>query len=191
MKTKLEQLHHLLESGRVTVRTREVLLDRIGVTPSGIPQFFTAPELACLVAIAAVVVPHESAHWRTNVAGEIDARLFRGDGKGWRYAELLPEPEMYKQGLELINRGAQERFSGRNFADLEFHDQEHVLRLTFENGSVAVWADLFWEELLVDIVEAYYAHPYAQATLGAFGMADIADRNPPEVALEDHLPNTQ
>lgn len=83
---------------------------------------------------------------------------------------------MYEQGLRGLEESAL-KLHGASFVALSAPQQDDVLRCV-QAGSAAgkIWHTLdarrFFEELLADLVEAYYAHPVAQEEIGYVGMAD-------------------
>lgn len=152
-------LDTLLASDHVSPATRAALTVRLAEEPTT-PRFFTTAEFATLTAVCARLVPPGSAA-RRPIASLIDARLADVRGNGWRYAELPADGEAYRAGLATIDATA-----GGDFAVLGGARQDAVL------GEVQRAAPRFFEELLAEVVERFYADPVAQGEIGYVGFAD-------------------
>lgn len=166
----------LLDSEAVTEPTRAALRARLAQPVATAPAFLTETEFATLRVVCARLLPGEGPCGDIDVAGPIDARLAGGSGDGWRYDTLPPDGEAYRRGLAGIDEAAQAAF-GVDFADLLPDAQDAVLR-DVQRGTAAgdAWRSLpaarFFEELLAEATEAYFAHPLAQEAIGYAGMAD-------------------
>jgi len=171
----------LLQTELVTEPTRRALqakLDR----PVQAPRFFQMHEFATLQAVCDRLIPQRpppGAHSNpraVDIAGGLDERLADNKRDGWRYDVMPPDQVAYRRGLAGIDETARALF-GSNLADLPEGEQDDVLRsLADGEPPGAVWADLpagYWfEELLVEVSEIYFAHPLAQEAMGYLGMAD-------------------
>lgn len=171
----------LLDTDAVTEVTRRVLIERLN-TPPREPTFFSTQECALLQAVCDRLIPQGDRQPRVDIAGGIDQRLSTDRSNGWRYDDMPPDRDAFKQGLQGIDQSAVALF-GHPFQQLSGEQQDTVLKAiqTMEASSGdlpgAVWqslpADRFFEELLAESVENYYSHPLAQEEIGYVGMADV------------------
>lgn len=158
-------------------KTRSVILDRVQNVPE--PRFFEGAQTALLEAICARMIPQDDrdeAH-RIPIAPQIDRRLAEGEGYGYRYEDMPPDPEAYRLGLQAIDDSAQAAFD-RRFVDAAPSQQDRLLRSLHDGEPLvehAVWKRMpvkrFWMLLLTDCLEAYYSHPYAWDEIGFGGPA--------------------
>ncbi|RAK62382.1 gluconate 2-dehydrogenase subunit 3 family protein [Hymenobacter edaphi] len=165
----------LLETGLVTAATRAALQARL-LAPAYAPQFLEPATYDLLRAVATCLIPQPDRAVPIELAPGVDQRLARGGSDGWRYDSLPPDREAYRLGLGGINQSAQALFQ-RNFRELEPAQQTTVLQRVQEgNAPGEIWATVpagrFFEELLAELTELYYAHPLAQEEIGYVGMAD-------------------
>ncbi len=162
-----------LQFDKMTPRTRAVLFARIEENnPAPQPKVLTAQEFAIARAVADVLIPqNDQPDWRVDLASDLDLRLSKTIGKGWRYDVLPPETEMYKSGLRIVDEMAQTKFQ-KSFCDLNLSEKTQVVE-HIEKAREPVWVSKFFEELLAGFVEAYYAHPLTQASIGCTSMVDI------------------
>jgi len=166
----------LLATEAVTAPTRRALQARLDAEPPRSPSFFDEAGYADLGAVCARLIPQGERSRPVPLAAAIDARLAEGRGDGWRY-DIMPEDgEAYRRGLRGLNETALILFGGA-FRDLNEPEQDRVLgTVQREEAPGETWRTLragrFFEELLAEIVEIYYAHPLAQEEIGYAGMAD-------------------
>ena len=166
----------LLASDLVTPGTRAVLLARLDAPPAPGPRALDAAAFAILRAVCARLVPQPERPAPIDLAGAVDGRLARGEGKGWRFATMPPDAEAYRRGLHGVDACARATF-GVPFVVLAGRDRDDVLGAV-QRGAVsgAEWDGLpperFFEELLAEVVECYYSHPLAQEEIGYAGFAD-------------------
>ena len=186
-------LESLLESDRVTEPTRAALRARLLELD---PQraFFTANEFALLEVVSERLIPQI----HNSLAAQIDARLTKGEGKGWRFDVLPPDGELYRLGLRGLEELAQaQAHHGSSFVGLPAPAMDEVL-LAVQRGEVSggVWETLpakrFFEELLTELTELHYSHPLAQLGIGYVGFADahgwqqVGLNSPQDAELEAH-----
>jgi hypothetical protein len=157
--------------------TRMVVLDRVRNPPD--LRFFTSDEARLLRAVIDRVLPQDDrdeAH-RIPIINTIDARLASGRIDGYRYADMPPDGVAHRLGLQAIDTIAREIY-GHPFIELLPDLQERVLQ-TIHDSEPPAAHDIFarmpcqryWMLLVQDIVEAYYAHPYAWDEIGFGGPA--------------------
>lgn len=157
--------------------TRRVVLDRVERVPP--LRFFTPAEAALLAAVCDRLLPQDDrdlAH-RIPLVNAIDDRLYHGRIDGYRYDDMPPDQEAHRLGLQGIDAVAR-HLHGRPFQALGPRQQDEVLRTIHRGQPPAgeeVWRrlppDRYWLLLLGDVVEAYYAHPYAWDEIGFGGPA--------------------
>jgi hypothetical protein len=158
-------------------KTRSVILDRVHNVPAA--RFFDAVQTQMLEAICARLIPQDDrdgAH-RIPIVPHIDRRLADGDGDGYRYDDMPPDPEAYLLGLRAIDESAQTAF-GHGFLTVSLSRQDRLLRSLHDGKPLvehAAWKRMpvkrFWMLMLSDCVEAYYSHPYAWDEIGFGGPA--------------------
>ena len=112
---------------------------------------------------------------RVDVAGPLDARLADGKADGWRYDAMPDDGTAMRAGLAGLD-GAAQAAAGLAFVDAPPGVQDAVLAAV-QSGSPpgpawAMPAGRFFEELLAEAAEVFFAHPLAQERIGYTGMAD-------------------
>lgn len=157
--------------------TRKVVLDRVERPPE--VRFFDEQELPLITAVCDRLLPQDDrddAH-KIPLARYIDDRLASGRIDGYRFDDMPPDALAIRLGLRGIDSIAQHLY-GAPFVDLGPKEQDEVL-LTIHDGKPPAgdeaWHQMppprFWSLLMSDVVEAYYAHPYAWDEIGFGGPA--------------------
>jgi gluconate 2-dehydrogenase gamma chain len=168
----------LLPSAHVSAATRAALTQRLTETGAAYAPQFLAPETYRLLeAVAARLLPQPDREVPIPLAPYIDQRLAEGRADGWRYDALPPDREAYRLGLGGVQEIAQHLFQA-GFEELTPSQQDEVLAaLASSNPPGATWQTLnagrFFEELLAELTETYYAHPWAQDEISYVGYADL------------------
>jgi len=171
-----DSMRALLDSDAVTKPTREVLEARLSHFANAAPTFLSAPEMLALRAVCSRLVPQPERKVPIDLAGVVDERLSQNKGNGWRYDALPPDGEALRQGLRGLDQCAQARH-GADFIALGAAQQDAVLRAVQEGEAEGeVWRTMpsvrWFEELLAEVVENFYAHPETQESIGYAGFAD-------------------
>lgn len=166
----------LLDTAVVTPQTRRALRARLDAEPCRSPAFFGEAEYADLDAVCARLIPQPERAHPIPLSLAIDARLAEGRGDGWRYDALPTDAEAYRYGLVGLNETAHILF-GASFREVGGPEQDRILEAVQRAEAPGnMWRTLpaarFFEELLAEVVETYYAHPLAQEEIGYAGMAD-------------------
>ncbi|MDO7875321.1 gluconate 2-dehydrogenase subunit 3 family protein [Hymenobacter sp. ASUV-10] len=167
----------LLTTEHVSAATRAALEARLDAPADYQPQFFAPETFALLAAVAARLLPQPERETAIPLAPAIDQRLAEGRADGWRYDALPPDREAFRLGLGGIQEIAQELFKN-DFLPLNLEQQDTVIN-ALANGQPPgqTWQELdagrFFEELLAELTETYYAHPLAQEEIGYVGLADL------------------
>jgi gluconate 2-dehydrogenase gamma chain len=170
----------LLPSDHVSEATRTALTKRLDDTASAAtyePLFFAPETYQLLVAVAARIFPQPDRTVPIPLATAVDRRLAEGLADGWRYDALPPDREAYRLGLGGIQQIAQALFQA-DFEQLSAEQQDAVIQaLASGTPPGAIWdallPDRFFEEMLAELTEIYYAHPWAQDEIGYTGYADL------------------
>ena len=168
----------LLDTPHVSEATRAALQARLDAPAAYVPQLLAPEAYALLEAVAARLFPQPDRPTQPiALAPAVDQRLAEGRADGWRYDALPPDREAYRLGLGGIQEIAQALFQ-TDFQELNAAGQDAVLQaLATSNPPGATWQTLdagrFFEELLAELTETYYAHPLAQEEIGYVGMADL------------------
>ena len=157
--------------------TRTVVLQRVNHPPPIL--FFTKEEEPLMQAICDRILPQDDrdgAH-RIPVLNTIDDRLHSGRLDGYRYEDMPEDGEAYHLGLCGIEAIAMHLYQ-RSFVDLAPLQQDAVLQTLHDAApptGVDIWRRLpvkrLWLLLVQDVLEAYYAHPYAWDEIGFGGPA--------------------
>ena len=155
--------------------TRKVVLDRVHNVPP--VRFFTPEQCRLMQAITDRLLPQDDrdeAH-KIPIVNYVDEKLYENRIDGYRYEDMPPLREVYRLGFIGIEAIAQHLF-GRSFIDLEPLQKDQVLQTLHDASPPAgeeVWRVLpvsrYWAQLLGDVIEAYYAHPYAWDEIGFGG----------------------
>ena len=168
----------LLGTEHVSDATRTALENRLMEPVEYEPQFLAPEAYALLEAVADRLFPQpDRPSQRIALAPAVDQRLAEGRADGWRYDALPPDREALRMGLGGICEIAQELFQA-DFMALQPAQQDTVLQ-TLAGGQPpgSTWKTLdaarFFEELLAELAETYYAHPLAQEEIGYAGLADL------------------
>jgi hypothetical protein len=155
----------LIASDRVDIEARSLLARRaLPDDPAYAPQTLDAADLPMLRELADLLVPQEGA--AIDLAARIDAQYAAGEGDGWRFAELPPDPEALRLGLATLrplwsDRGGRERLIERIVAG------EADPSGPFDAGKLAAWL----EDVRVDLVRQWLSHPASMARVGYDGFA--------------------
>jgi hypothetical protein len=156
--------------------TRKAVGQRLREVPPR--RFFSRAEWETLQAICDRLIPQpDRPEQPVPIVPWIDDKLHRHLGDGYRYADMPPMEEAWRQGLRGIEAECQARF-GRGFAQLTAAQQDQTLQAV-EEGELRdseAWKDLpakrfFGETLLKQVVVIYYSHPAAWSEIGHGGPA--------------------
>ena len=157
--------------------TRKVVLARVEQVPP--IRFFTRDEAQLMQAVCDRLLPQDDrdeAH-KIPVLNYIDERLYSRRIDGYRFEDMPPDHEAHRLGLQAIEAIAQHLYHA-SFVDLEPLQQDTVLKSIHDAQPPAaheIWQQMsiyrFWLLLMQDVVDAYYAHPYAWDEVGFGGPA--------------------
>lgn len=166
----------LLNTDLVSSETRNVLKERLEREEIIKPSFFDKETFITLRAVCNRLIPQNNREKVVDVAGCLDSVLAEGKGNGWRFDKMPPDEKAHLTGLYGINETSKIMF-GADFKLLGEAEQDQVLSSIQNNiAGGKAWetmpAHLFFEELLAQLVELYYSHPYAKEEIGEVAMAD-------------------
>ncbi len=168
-------IRDLLQGEHVSPPTRAALLARLDAPPVAEPRFLTPAEFRTLQAVCARLLPDAWPGARIDVAGPMDARLAEGKTDGWRYDVMPGDGAAMRAGLAGLD-GASQALAGAAFADVPPAAQDGVLTAvqagTPPGPAWLMPPQRFFEELLAEATEVFFAHPLAQERIGYAGFAD-------------------
>ena len=157
--------------------TRRVVTDRLDSTLAS--QFFSAEEWNFWTAVFAHLIPQtdRSPDRQIPIVGPLDYRLFVNQTAGYRFENMPQDREAYRLGHEAINKEAEHRY-GACFLALPYREQDTVLKAIHDGKPEAaanIWQAMpvhrFWQLIMGDAIDAYYAHPWAWDEIGFGGPA--------------------
>ena len=176
-------------------QTRKVVLQRVEATPA--IQYFAATEVRFWAIVFDHLLPQNDRvpARRIPIVNVVDHRLFVNQTVGYRFEDMPDDRAAYKLGLPAIDEEAQEAY-GIPFVELDFGAQDAVLKRIHDGApraAAAIWKHMsvhrFWQLIISDAIDAYYAHPWAWDEIGFGGPAyprgyvrlERGDREPWEV----------
>ncbi len=158
--------------------TRSVVLRRVTIIPP--VRFFSPAEAEILQRVVEHVLPQDdrTPERRISILPFIDERLFDGRTAGYRFEDMPPDGEAYRQFLRAVDLMALAAH-GVQFLRLGWHDADVLLKSLHDGqpitGADEIWRTLpvkrFWTLLMSDCAETYYAHPWAWDEIGFGGPA--------------------
>ncbi len=122
-------------------------------------------QLTLLREIADLVVPQDGL--AIDIAARVDAQLARGEGDGWRNADLPPDPEAYRAGLDTLAAVWPTDPVDRESILRAAIDGESTAEGPFDAARLKVWL----EDVRNDLVRQWLAHPASMARVGYDGFA--------------------
>ncbi len=166
----------LLNSDSVTPQTRDVLNERLQKREKITPSFFDKDIFITLQCVCERLLPQPGRENKIDLAGSLDEMLDEGKGNGWRYNEMPPDNEAFIKGMQGIDETSKLMFDAV-FIQINVTQQDKVLTSIQKNIAPGkTWksipANLFFEELLAQIVEIYYSRPEAKEEIGEVAFAD-------------------
>ena len=158
---------------RVSDATLRALEQRANPEPRT-TRFLTDEEFAQLQQLVDVILPQGTVGTAVDIADGIDRRLQTGKNAGWRYANLPPDGEAYRQGLKALF-GMLRQTPMKTFVAMPPPAREGYLRCV-ANGDVdgpAQFPLSTWlKAVRSDIVRTWISHPDAMDAMEFYGFAD-------------------
>jgi len=142
-------------------------------------RFFNERELPLITAIVNRIIPQEDRlpEYRIPIVPHLDERLYTNKMPGYRYEDMPPEGEAYRLGLQAIQETSY-AIHNAPFEKLNGIQQDLILKAIHDGKKQAaeeIWAKIpihrFWELLVQDCIEVYYAHPWSWDEIGFGGPA--------------------
>ena len=163
---------------RTSAATVAVLQQRANPAPRT-TRFLSDEHYILLDQIVRSTLPQDAIGTTVDIADSIDRRLEANTGSGWRYAELPPDREAYRQGLTIFSNMLQQT-PMKLFSAMPPPAREGYLRCV-ANGDVDTAAGFplgRWLKVLrTEIIRTWVSHPEGMAAMGYFGFADGATGN--------------
>jgi hypothetical protein len=157
--------------------TRKVVLDRVNNVPP--IRFFTSQEATLMQAICDRLLPQDDRDetHKIPVVNYIDRRLYHRNIDGYQFEDMPADHEAHRLGLQAIDAIAKHMYNV-SFVDLTPLQQDTVLQTIHDANPPAaheIWQKMpihhFWLLIMQDVLDAYYAHPYAWDEIGFGGPA--------------------
>lgn len=157
--------------------TRKVVTDRVG--KDAVLRFFNADEAKFWTAVFDHLIPQadRTPDRRIPLLPTLDDRLNRDRTAGYRFEDMPHDRDAYRLGLDAIQMEAQHRYSA-DFLALPHLQQDLVLKAIHDGkpeAAAKIWKRMsvhrFWQLVIGDAIEAYYAHPWAWDEVGFGGPA--------------------
>ena len=154
--------------------TREVVRHRLEQVPKR--RFLSEEQWSLLEAVARRLVPQDDRNDPIPIVPWIDDMLAANRRPGYRYEDMPPMRDAWRQGLDAIEAESRKRH-GKSFVALSAADQDSLLHaIQFGEVEGDEWRSLppkrFFKSLLLkQVVSTYYAHPAAWSEIGFGGPA--------------------
>ena len=157
--------------------TRGVVDKRVKQPPTR--KFFSQPAWDFWTVVFAHLLPQtdRTPDRQVPLVPMLDDRLSANRTVGYRYEDMPHDRVVYELGIEAINSEAQHHYAG-NFLDLSSRHRDEVLKIIEQGKPKAakpIWKKMsvkrFWQMIMTDAIDAYYAHPWAWDEIGFGGPA--------------------
>jgi Gluconate 2-dehydrogenase subunit 3 len=157
--------------------TRQVVEDRVEQPPKR--KFFSQEAWDFWAAVFSHLIPQtdRTPDRQVPIVAVLDDRLQKNQTVGYRYEDMPHDRVVYELGIEAIDREADHRYGGK-FLLLPARQQDLVLQAIQQGNPKAapeIWKKMsvrrFWEMIMSDAIDAYYAHPWAWDEIGFGGPA--------------------
>lgn len=156
----------LIAGDRVDVRVRGILARRSVPDDRGYaPAVLNMAQLTLLREIADLVIPQDGP--AIDIAGRVDAQLARGEGDGWRNADLPVDVEAYRTGLDQLAAAWPTDPTERAETFRAAVEGEADAAGPFDAAQLKAWL----EDVRNDLVRQWLAHPASMARVGYDGFA--------------------
>jgi hypothetical protein len=157
--------------------TRRVVTDRVDSPPP--LRFFSGEESKFWTVVFAHLVPQtdRTPDRQIPLVAPLDHRLYINQTVGYRYDTMPQDRDAYRFGREALNKEALQQYES-DFLSLPYREQDLVLKAIHDGKPRAaqeIWSRMsvhrFWQLLMGDAIDAYYAHPWAWDEIGFGGPA--------------------
>lgn len=157
--------------------TRAVVLERVEVTPP--IRYFDADAARFWTLVFEHLIPQcdRTPERRIPIVNVVDRRLEENRTVGYRFSDMPPDREAYALGRQAIDEETRSTL-GAAFVDLAYAQREVLLERIHDGepqAARAIWHKMsvhrFWQLIVGDAVDAYYAHPWSWDEIGFGGPA--------------------
>jgi hypothetical protein len=157
--------------------TRKVVKKRVEEPPPR--NFFSEDAWSFWTSVFAHLIPQtdRTPDRQIPIVPVVDHRLSKNETVGYRYEDMPQDRVVYQLGMEAIDREAEKRY-GAKFQLLPHLQQDLVLKAISDGEPKAapeIWKRMpvsrFWQLIMTDAIDAYYAHPWAWDEIGFGGPA--------------------
>lgn len=157
--------------------TRRTVTDRVKNIPP--IRFFQPKEAEFWKTVFDHLLPQDDRREERQIPilNFVDQRLYRNQTSGYRFENMPHDREAYSLGMSAINEEAQQLF-GIEFVRLTYPHREAVLKGIHggePHSAKEIWRKMsvhrFWQLIMGDAIDAYYAHPWAWDEIGFGGPA--------------------
>ena len=167
----------LSQSGYWEDATRKVVEKRVEHIPPR--RYFSEAEWRFWEVVLEHLIPQSdrTPDRRVPLLPSLDKRLYENRTIGYRFEDMPQDREAYRLGMQAIDEEARARFRG-DFLSLGALHRDKVLQAIHDGcpkGAEAIWKQMsisrFWQLILGDAIDVYYAHPFAWDEVGFGGPA--------------------
>jgi hypothetical protein len=157
--------------------TQRVVLERVE-SPSQL-QHFDADEERFWTVVFEHLIPQSdrTRARRIPILNVVDHRLATDRSVGYRFADMPPDREAYTLGRAAIDEESSAAHQAL-FVELDFAVRDAILKRIHDGKpqrADAIWKRMsvhrFWQLIIGDAIDAYYAHPWAWDEIGFGGPA--------------------
>lgn len=167
----------LRQQGYWDEATRKTVLHRVNNVPP--ICFFQSEEVRFWETVFDHLMPQSDrmGERRIPIVNHVDHKLEINQSQGYRFENMPPDREAYRLGMLAIDQEAHARFR-RGFIPCFYPEQEEVLKAIHDGEPISageIWEKMsvhrFWQLIMGDAIDAYYAHPWAWDEIGFGGPA--------------------
>lgn len=157
--------------------TRKTIMNRVENVPP--IRFFSPKEVQFWATVFDHLLPQDDRtdDRRIPILNYVDDRLYRNRIAGYRFENMPQDREAYKLGMEAIDEEGHYSLQA-DFITLAYPQRETVLKAIHDGKPRAakeIWVRMsvhrFWQLIMGDAIDAYYAHPWAWDEIGFGGPA--------------------
>lgn len=157
--------------------TRRVVTNRVDSPPP--LKFFSSEEFEFWTVVFAHLIPQNdrTVDRQIPLVAPLDHRLHINQTVGYRFETMPQDRDAYRLGHEALNEEARQQF-GSDFLSLAYREQDLVLKAIHDGkpqAAAEIWSRMpvhrFWQLMMGDAIDAYYAHPWAWDEIGFGGPA--------------------
>jgi hypothetical protein len=160
----------ILSSDRVSHRARAAMLERTRpVSDAGLP--WSDAERATVRALIAQILPEDVS--ARDLSQRVEATITLGSGDGWRFADLPPDPEAWRQGLQTLDTltggfAALDHATQADWLDRIANGDDGAASMgPFSPRQMALW----FQDVRAEVVRQWAALPSTMAAIGYDGFA--------------------